>query len=854
MNLITSLLLMLALLLSSSGTRAVTQTTAPAQQQVAVAGLRANARIVRDERGIPHIEAASDEDLYFAQGYATAADRLWQMDLLRRTARGELAEIFGRVALEEDKRRRTYGFGRLSDTLEANAPAETRRVLEAHARGVNAYIESRDGSEGRKLPQEFQLLGYRPRPWRPADSIIIGKIFAETLSTTWPSDLMRASLTDLPAERRTQLLPETSPHDVPAVGTDAPAKSPAKSQRSEADSPNDLRASAPLRDLSSAKKGSRKGAEARRRMEGGLASGADEKTVAPDAGVLEEARRFFEAARRSLERVGLYTEEAAVSNNWVVSGRRTASGKPLLANDPHLPASAPSIWHMAHLKAPGVNVAGVTAPGAPGIIIGHNEHVAWGMTNLGPDVQDLYLEKFSGPQSRTYQTPAGAREAEVRTEEIKVRKSPLGTVTETVAHEITVTRHGPVIIERAGARYSLRWTALDPNANEFTAFYKLNRARNWDEFRAALSEYRGPTQNFVYADTRGHIAYYGAGLIPVRKSGNGSVPYDGSTDAGEWVGFIPFTELPHVFDPPSGLIVTANSRVTGRSYRHHLTNMWASAYRTRRIYDLLKDKRNLTAEDFRAVQGDTYSIGGHTFARQAARLGGKVAPLANADEERQFRAALSLLEGWDGRVTEDSRAAPLVAEMRANFRARVLNAALGEERARQYNWPDDDTWIDRFVTESPPEWLPKEFKDYGELVRASFAYARATLANRLGADESQWTWGRYAQARFNHPLASVPLIGQPFQIAPVPLNGSGGVIGPTVNVGAGVSMRLIADTSDWDKTQQGIALGVSGVPSSPHWADQLADWRAVTPRPFPFTERAVAASARSTLTLAPKQN
>ncbi|HEY9284115.1 MAG TPA: penicillin acylase family protein [Pyrinomonadaceae bacterium] len=813
-NLVAALCLAVALLAPPACVRTGAQTPAPAPPSITVAGLRAEVRIVRDERGIPHVEAAGDEDLYFAQGYATAQDRLWQMDLLRRTARGELAEIFGRVALEEDKRHRTYGFGRLSETLEANAPAETRRVLEAYARGVNAYIQARDGAEGRKLPQEFLLLGYRPRAWRPADSIIVGKIFAEALSTTWPTDLMLASLADLPLKRCVQLFPASSPLDVPVTGgDDAPASTPCRLPRRTA---------------------------------------SDSNNVVPDAAVLAEARNFFEATRRSLERVGLYTEGAAVSNNWVVSGRRTASGKPLLANDPHLPPSAPSIWHMAHLKAPGVNVAGVTAPGAPGIIIGHNEHVAWGVTNLGPDVQDLYLEKFSGPQSRTYQTPAGPREAEVRAEEIKVRKSPIGTATDTVAHEVTVTRHGPVVTERAGARYSLRWTALDPNANEFVAFYKLNRARNWDEFRAALSEYRGPTQNFIYADTRGHIGYYGAGLIPVRKSGNGSVPYDGSTDAGEWAGHIPFAELPHVYDPPSGLIVTANSRVVGHSYRHHLTHEWASAYRTRRIYDLLKDKTKLTAEDFRAVQGDTYSIGGHIFARESSRLGRAVAPAASADEERQFRAALALLEKWDGHVNADSHAAPLASEMRGAFRRRVLVAALGEERAREYNWPNDDDWVDRFVKENPREWLPKEFKDYGELVRASFADARANLVRRLGADEAQWTWGRYAQGRFAHPLAGVPLIGQPFQIAPVPLNGSGGTIGPTVNVGVGVSMRLIADTSDWDKTQQGIALGVSGDPSSPHWSDQLPDWRAVTPRPLPFTDKAVASAAKATWVLKPQ--
>ena len=831
-RLLCSLSLGLALAQSSllPPSRAAQSAQPAASTPVSLAGLRSRVTIRRDGRGIPHIEAETEDDLYFAQGYATAQDRLWQMDLLRRTARGELAEIFGRPALEEDKRHRTYGFAQLSETLEARASATTRRILDAYARGVNAYVESRDGAEGRKLPPEFLLLGYRPRPWRPADSLVVGKIFAETLSTTWPTDLVRASLADLPAPRRAQLLPDSSPLDVLVVGSDSADK--------KTDGERGQQSSARVRRPTS------------RARVSAPAPGV------PSGEVLSEAARLLAATRSSLERVGLFMEGGAVSNNWVVSGKRTASGKPLLANDPHLPPSAPSIWHMAHLKAPGLNVAGVTAPGAAGIILGHNEHVAWGATNLGPDVQDLYLEKFAGDKPNTYQTPAGPREAEVRREEIKVRKGFMGTATDTVTHEVVVTRHGPIVLEQGGARYALRWTALDPAADEFVAFYKLNRARDWGEFRAALSDYRGPTQNFVYADARGHIGYYGAGRIPLRRTGDGSVPYDGATDAGEWAGFIPFAELPHAYDPPSGLIVTANSRVVGRSYPHHLTHEWADPYRARRIYDLLKDKTRLTSEDFRAVQGDTYSIGGVGFAREAAKLLRALPPRGDTagqptTDVGKLRAAAALLESWDGRVVAESRAAPLVAEMRRAFRRRLLAAALGPERAARFSWGSDDLFFDRVIAERPPEWLPKEFKDYGELVRASLQDASAALAGRLGADESQWTWGRVSQARFAHPLAGVPMIGQQFQIAPFPQNGSGGLAGATVNVGAGVSMRLIADTADWDRTQQGIALGISGDPSNPHWTDQLADWRAVTPRAFPFTDRAVAAAAKDVLELRP---
>jgi penicillin amidase len=812
-------------------TRAQAQAARPAggSKTLTVAGLRAPVSLLRDERGIPHIEASNEADLYFAQGYATASDRLWQMDLLRRTARGELAEIFGQPALEEDKRRRIYGFGALADAVVSRIPAATRDALENYTRGVNAYIESRGGKET-PLPPEFQIIGYKPRPWRPADSLVVGKILAETLSTTWPTDISRALLADLPPARRAQLLPDSSPLDVLVVGTDDPkSRRPVKNRKPPAAKARAAKTNTPA-----------------------LPSFVEREEVE----LLAEVARVTTLVRTSLERVGLYMENRAVSNNWVASGKRTASGKPLLANDPHLPASAPSVWHMAHLRAPGLHVAGVTVPGVPGIIIGHNEHIAWGMTNLDPDVQDLYLENFSADKKNFYETPTGLREAEVRNEEIKVRKGLTDASTDIVNFEVTKTRHGPIILESEGKRYALRWTALDAERTEFDAFYKINRARDWNEFRDALSIYSGPTQNFVYADVAGHIGYYGAGRIPIRRSGDGSVPYDGRTEAGAWDRHIPFDELPHVYDPPSGLIVTANSRVVGRSYPHHLTHDWSEPYRARRIYNLLNPKRKLTAADFRAVQGDVYSIGGKIFAQAAAQLlraapprGDKTANAATADDK--LREASAFLERWDGRVTTDSRAAPLVAEMSIAFRRRILVDALGERRRSSFRWGSFDLFFNRIVAERPAEWLPKEFENYGDLMRACFEDARAALAQRVGADESLWTWGHYSPAQFPHPLAVIPFIGARFTVAPVAVGGSGWRAGATVNVGGDVSMRLIADLSDWDKTQQGIALGVSGDPASPHWADQLADWRAVTPGVFPFSARAIAAHARESFVLAP---
>lgn len=552
-------------------------------------------------------------------------------------------------------------------------------------------------------------------------------------------------------------------------------------------------------------------------------------------------------AADALARVGLYADELAASNNWVISGKRTVSGKPLLANDPHLRPTAPSIWHMVHLSAPGVRIAGVTSSGLPGVIIGHNEHIAWGFTNVGPDVQDLYVEKFDPANPKRYQTPSGWQDAVVRREEIKVRKGLAAAEHDVVTHEVTVTRHGPIIFAGDGKRYALRWTAFDSKRIAGDLNYALNRARNWNEFKIALQSFTAPTQNAVYADVDGHIGYHATGVVPIRKSGDGSVPYDGSTDAGEWIDYIPLSKLPNLYDPPSGMIVTANQRIVGTDYPYHLTHSWAQPYRARRIFDLLSEKPKHTAADFRRIIGDVYSIAGALFAQQAVKiLRPKLTP---ADEK--LRATLDAFETWDGRVNAESTVAPIVGQMRLTFRSKILAGALGPDLVRNFQWSNFDTTLDRIIKEQPADWLPKEFPSYADLMRAAYEEARQTLTRNLGADESKWTWGDLIKARFPHPLSSVPLIGTQFTIPPTPQNGTGGLVGATVNVGAAVSMRLIADPGDWDKTQMGIALGESGWPRSPNWSDQLADWRAVTPREFPFTAPAVEKATKGTLVLEP---
>lgn len=780
-----------------------------ASRTLTVPGLHGRVTVRRDERGIPYIEAGNDEDLSFGQGYATASDRLWQMDLMRRTARGELAEILGagpnNSALDQDKQHRTLGFAQEVNAELALASPQTRTVLEAYARGVNAYIASLDP---KSMPPEFQILQYQPRPWTAADSLLPVKLFGESLSTTWRLDVMREALASLPADKRAALLPEISPRDVLVVGKDTKKLSASVANQS------------------------------------GIPGQRISDPVSMD--LVAALAKDQEVAAQALERIGLYAEGLAASNNWVVNGKHTVSGKPLLANDPHLAASAPSIWHLVHLSAPGLRVAGVTAPGLPGVVIGHNDRIAWGFTNVGPDVQDLYIEKFDPANPRRYLTPQGWRDADVRHEEIKVRKGFTSSETDLVPFDVTITRHGPIILEKDSKRYALRWTALEPKVNNADSTSLVAHARNWKEFTAALRSFTAPTQNIVYADVDGHIGYYAAGVIPIRKSGDGSVPYDGSTDEGEWTSYIPTDKLPHLFDPPAGIIVTANQRIVGTEYPYFLTHSWAQPYRARRIFDLLSQKPKLTTDDFRRVQGDVYSIGLASFARDSAKL---LKPVLTPDDQK-LRDTITAFESWNGEVRADSAEAPVALQMRAAFRLRILTAALSPDLVKIYGWANFETTLDRLISEQPKEWLPKEFGSYAELLRACYGDARQVLTRNLGADESKWKWGEMVKVRFPHPLAAAPLIGLQFTIPPFAQNGVGS-IGSTVNVGSNVSMRFIADPADWDKTQHGITLGESGIPSSPHWKDQLDDWRTVSPRTFPFSKTAVESATKEMLILEP---
>ncbi len=595
---------------------------------IPVPGLSARVEVLRDAHGVPHIRAQSLADVFFAQGYVTAQDRLWQMDLSRRNAEGELSGIFGDRTLRLDIESRTLGFPQVAASALADLSPDEHRLLDSYARGVNAFIESHRGC----LPLEFLLLRYQPQPWREIDSVAVALNLATALSQSWETDLMREHIA---AKLGKGLFPDVFPdHSV----LDVPV----------ADVPPSVADGARIRS-------------------------GDLFFNAFDSG---DCRLSIVDCRLIQSKIGNRQSSMAGvgSNNWVVNGSHTKSGKVLLANDPHLGHSVPSIWYMIHLKAPELNVTGVSLPGLPLVIIGHNEHVAWGMTNTGPDVQDLYVENFNSRDAKKYLHKGQWVDADARDESIKVRNQRDYHFT------VMVTRHGPVISHDGGRDLALQWTLLMPHAVRLP-FLRINQASNWGEFTAALRDFHVPMQNFVYADAEGNIGYYAAGLVPIRKQGNGAVPVPGSSDDFDWTGFIPFEDLPHSFNPPSGMIATANGRIVPDNYPYFITAKWEAPFRTARIFQLLRQGGAFSSSDMLRIQTDILSLEDVWLAKQLLAAAEKQPP---SSPDAQF--ALGVLKGWDGEARADSAATLVLEVTRRALLARILKPKLGDDLSG-YRWP-----------------------------------------------------------------------------------------------------------------------------------------------------------------------
>ncbi|HUN83734.1 MAG TPA: penicillin acylase family protein [Terracidiphilus sp.] len=754
-------------------------------------GLSAPVTVRRDAHGVPHIDASTQADLFVAQGYVTAQDRLWQMDVYRRNSDGNLAEILGPSLVKHDIAQRVLQFRRTAQRIYANLDPAERARLDDYARGVNLYIAAHQD----KLPPEFQLLHYRSERWTGVDSISVGIMMVDTLDTHWDVKLSRDRIAlDLHNPKLvSDLYPVGSWRDHPPTGEvidlSKPQPQPPAGSEEDEDSDNAVAAGAP-----------------------------------------------GESALRAVLGLPACTGCAPGSNSWVISGQHTASGKPLLSNDMHLGLTVPNIWYIADLSAPGYHAAGVTLPGMPYVIAGHNEHVAWGFTALYGDVQDLYVERLDG--GGHYQASDGTwKPLAVDREVIHVRGG------KDVALNVQLTNHGPLlnpILSRENRPIALKWTLYDTSLNVIP-LYAMNTAGNWAQFSAALAQWCWPTQNVVYSDDQGHIAYQAVGRVPLRPAGLQPVPI--ADPAHEWQGYIPFSDMPNSVDPPSGFLATANSRVTTPKSPYPLTLEWADPYRAERIYKALQGREMLRPQDMLAVQTDIYSEVDQELAHRFAYA---IDHASHADA--RLRAAADLMRSWDGRLTTDSAAASIVTRTKESLGHMILDPKLGKD-AGDYRWSESNFAEEEIVMDAKPDWLPPGYKNWDDLIAE--AVRRGMKQGKAPEDVNQWSYGSWHVVDIEHPLAAfLPAIGRIAGTGPQPLSGDTVTV-KQVGRSFGPSQRFTMDWSNVDGSTENIVLGESGNPLSPYFRDQWDDYYNGTTFALPFTPAAVAAQTRHTLRLLP---
>jgi penicillin amidase len=731
--------------------------------EIQVPGLAARVEILRDRFGVPHIFAQSERDAHFALGFVHAQDRLWQMEMNRRTAAGRLAEALGPRALRADRFLRTLGLRRVAQANLAHLDDDTRRHLDAYAAGVNAFLGQRP-----VLPVEFLMTGTSPEPWQAVDSLAWLKMMAWDLGGNWRSELLRMQLSKtLPLSRIQEFLPPY-PGDAPLQIRD-------------------------LRELYQDK-------QPPRIAETGTEIGTD-----PISGISEMGSVPISGG----------------SNSWAVA--KGASGKPLLANDPHLGLTAPPVWYLAHLEAPGLSAIGGTLPGVPGVLIGRNARIAWGATNTGPDVQDLYLEKLD--TLGQYLTPEGPRAFEVRREQILVKGEAAQTL------EVRVSRHGPVISDVSpsaleatprGYALALQWTALAEDDRTMQSALKIARAGSWREFQAALQDLHSPQQTITYADVEGNIGFVAAGRVPLRKPANdlkGLAPAPGWDARYDWNGYIPFAELPQAFNPPGGSLVSANHKIVPPGYKHHITVEWQPPYRARRITELLAKTAAHTTGSFARMQLDTVS----GAVRELLPL--LLAARPASDEAKQ---ALELLGAWDGTMAA-GRPEPLIAVAWWRELARAVYAdELGE--AFRAHWSARPVFLGNVLRENSA-WCGKSC---GPLLAESLDKALLDLKKRYGPDMQAWTWGEAHPAKHRHrPFSGNAWLAGFFEIA-VPSAGDA----YTVNAGRSdfadeatpyasrhaASYRGIYDLAEPQASLFIQSGGQSGNPLSPHYRAFAEPW------------------------------
>jgi len=705
-----------------------------------VAGLHQPVEILRDKWGVPHIYAQNSDDLFFAQGWIAAKDRLFQIDLWRRAGTGKLSEVMGPSEIGRDRIARMVRFrGDWSKEWASYAP-DGRQIIVAFVNGINAYIKSLNG----RRPMEFRIAGYDPGLWTPED--VVARVAGLGMTSNLRTEVIRSQeIAEFGAAAVEHYYPpEPFVHLIVPPGLDIHA-------------------------------------------------------------ITEDIVRDYRAAVGDARFAG--------SNNWVIDGSMSATGKPLLANDPHRPIELPSLRKTVHLVAPGWNAIGAGEPALPGIALGHNESIGWGLTIVGTDQEDLYVEKINPPTSNQYLYKGAWKAVEIERQQIAIKgRVPLTT-------ELRYTQHGPIIYEDRARHlaYALKWVGAEPGGAGYLAGLSTARAKNWKDFVAAMGRFKIPSENMVYADTSGNIGWIAAGFSPLRKNWTGLLPVPGDKGEFEWNGFLPISEMPQAYNPAGHFIATANNDILPAGYTKQIAYEWAAPFRVERVRQLLAEPKKLSVADFERMQYDIVSLP----AQRLQAIVRKSRPEGN-------KAIVDEFLKWDARLTPESRPA-LVFEM----------------------------WLTYLSPEIFPEWrgrlnLEKLLKSLEETpnpqaLSRSLDRALTDLRKRLPYSAT-WKWSAAHTMEWRHPLnareLSLPPVARPGDANTV--DAAGGPSGAS-----GASFREILDLSDWDKSMMTNAPGESGDPESRHYRDLVADWVAGRYHPLPFSRKAVEAAMEERIVLEP---
>ncbi len=773
--------------------------------------------VLRDRWGVPHIFAENIHDMLLTQGYVHAQDRLWQMDFQRRLAAGRLAEVLGAEALPVDRWMRTLGLRRVAEREPAQLYKRNLGYLEAYAEGVNLFMRTE------RLPAEFTLLGYKPEPWTLADSLSWAKVVAWCLSVNWESELLRTALIERLGESMAAGLEPPRLERWPVI---LPKERTPENILPPSDDTLPLEMLGDPPDLDALRKA-------------------------------EEARRF----------TGPPTSSGLGSNGWVVSGKFSTTGKPILANDMHLSLGAPSIWYENHIVGGDIHAAGVTFPGVPGVVAGHNGNVAWGITNGFADVQDLYLERLRTGSSGSlqYEFKGEWREAEVRREVIRVKGQ------ESVEVAVVGTCHGPVLsdlpADLGGGKtpVALRWTSFEPDGM-LNGLFGMLRATNCKMFQEMLRDWAGPVVNVVCADTQGNIGYSYAGRIPVRAKGDGRLPVPGWSGEYEWSGNVPFEELPRLFNPPQGYIVTANNDLGVADFPYPIGNEFCAGDRAQRIVELLESRGSLNLAVTKEMQLDQVS----TSARAVAQVLGQLAV-----DGPDLQAVVELMKAWDAHLSANSPAAALYEVFIRQLIQKLLSTRLGELTLRAAGkeaapLPEVGsmfgdklmTWLLVILEDAQSPWYDLGGgEDRDTVFRQVLGESVELLRARCGPRIEDWSWGKLHTLTFAHLLGSVPGLEQVYNRGPFPVGGDASTIWalskPLYSLdGAetvGPPYRFIADLGDLSRSQSVLVPGQSGRAGSRHYDDQIQAWFSGDTHTLLFTREQVDSALESRLILIPRE-